>query len=81
MPLWIGIFFLLNYVIFQYFEDFHPSVCAYFGFTERADYASLPVELREWYESFAFGVFALLTYTRNGKAAAAQSAAANSSAA
>ena len=60
MPLSIGIFFLLNYCIFQYFEDLHPSVCEHLNCAERAQYASLPVELRECYDSFVFLVFVLL---------------------
>lgn len=60
MPFSVGVFFLINYFIFQYFEDFHPVVCAHFNMAEKADYSSLPVELREWYESLVFLVFAVL---------------------
>lgn len=64
LPLYIGIFFLINYIIFQYFEDIHPLVCTHFGRPEMADYSSLPVEMREWYESFLFLMFALVMLTR-----------------
>jgi hypothetical protein len=59
MPLTIGVFFMINYVVFQYFEDHHASVCAQLGMINNANCSSLPVEIREWFESLLFLVFTL----------------------
>jgi hypothetical protein len=59
MPLMIGIFFLINYVVFQYFEDVHQLVCARAGMVNNANCSSLPVEIREWFDSLLFLTFTL----------------------
>lgn len=59
MPLRIGVFFLINYVVFQYFEDYHAKVCVYLGWTNNANCSSLPVEIREWFDSLLFLIFTL----------------------
>ena len=59
MPLAIGAFFLVNYGVFQYFEDHHATVCAHLGVANNANCSSLPVEIREWYESLLFLVFSV----------------------
>ena len=60
MPLTIGVFFMINYVVFQYFEDHHAAVCAHLGMINNANCSSLPVEIREWFESLLFLVFTLI---------------------
>jgi hypothetical protein len=60
MPLTIGLFFMVNYVVFQYFEDHHAAVCAHLGMVNNANCSSLPVEIREWFESLLFLVFTLI---------------------
>jgi len=60
MPLTIGLFFMVNYVVFQYFEDHHATVCAHLGMVNNANCSSLPVETREWFESLLFLVFTLI---------------------
>jgi hypothetical protein len=60
MPLTIGLFFMVNYVVFQYFEDHHATVCAHLGMVNNANCSSLPVEIREWFESLLFLVFTLI---------------------
>jgi hypothetical protein len=60
MPLTIGVFFLINYVVFQYFEDHHAMVCAHLGMINNANCSSLPVEIREWFDSLLFLVFTLV---------------------
>jgi hypothetical protein len=65
MPLYIGVLFLVNYAVFQYFEDFHRSVCAYVGIVNTANSSSLPVETREWFESLLFLVFTLGAAAQN----------------
>ena len=67
MPLYIGIFFMINYLVFQYFEDIHVNVCLHLGIVNNANCSSLPVEIREWYESLLFLVFALLVLKKNVK--------------
>jgi hypothetical protein len=60
MPLTIGVFFLINYVTFQYFEDHHATVCTHLGMINNANCSSLPVEIREWFDSLLFLVFTLI---------------------
>ena len=60
MPLTIGLFFMVNYAVFQYFEDHHAAVCAHLGMVNNANCSSLPVEIREWFESLLFLVFTLI---------------------
>ena len=51
---------MINYVVFQYFEDHHAAVCAQLGMINNANCSSLPVEIREWFESLLFLVFTLI---------------------
>jgi hypothetical protein len=60
MPLTLGVFFLVNYAVFQYFEDVHKLVCAHLGWINKANSSSLPVEIREWFDSLLFLVFVFL---------------------
>jgi hypothetical protein len=46
--------------VFQYFEDHHAAVCAHLGMVNNANCSSLPVEIREWFESLLFLVFTLI---------------------
>jgi len=59
VPIYIGVFFLLNYGVYKYYEVWHPSVCAYFDIVDNANCFALLAETREWYGSLAFLVFAL----------------------
>lgn len=67
MPLTIGAFFLINYVVFQYFEDHHAKVCAYWGWVNNANCSSLPVEIREWYDSLLYLVFSVEVFVHRQK--------------
>jgi hypothetical protein len=66
MPLTIGLFFMVNYLQFQYFEDIHKLVCVRLGMINNANCSSLPVEMREWFDSLLFLVFTvfLLVHSR-----------------
>jgi hypothetical protein len=68
MPLTIGVFFLINYVVFQYFEDHHVKVCEYWGWVNNANCSSLPVEIREWYDSLLYLVFSIEVFAHRQKA-------------
>lgn len=68
MPLAIGLFFMVNYVVFQYFEDHHVKVCAYFGWVNNANVSSLPVELREWFDSLLYLFFVVEVFASQFKA-------------
>lgn len=73
MPLTIGMFFMVNYVVFQYFEDHHATVCAHLGWINNANCSSLPVEIREWFDSLLYLVFTVrvFVYRRAGTVAVA----------
>ncbi|MBN1846505.1 MAG: hypothetical protein JW810_12520 [Sedimentisphaerales bacterium] len=68
VPLHIGVFFLLNYVVYKYYKVLHPSVCARFHMADTVNSSTLLVETREWFCSLVFLMFAAWEFwARQGK--------------
>jgi hypothetical protein len=64
VPIRIGVFFLLNNLVYKYYEVLHPSVAAYFDIAGNPTGLPLLNEARECYASFLFLVFSLFEVLR-----------------